>query len=289
MSISKRLERAERLTAGVDTAARDAAHCEWIVLWRNRLEGGGVWPQAGGHVLYPLNWPRTRKAYCALLSSDSLLESLLDKAMAYCLEHDPFQFDANYPLLEYCLRFVQYASVSDEPFRPLAIPAELRDWLMALKPEEYLHYRPCDWCYECGYKYPAVLYGIPHDIAAFLVTRYSKQQMEAMEAPFRGQACMHCGGEIVSKRWLRGKYEGAAAGSKWWADSPAGKRCEANRDEWGRQLDAMELPEAFNYGYLNEEACEQGAEAVFKEGRAKGKTMRIEHKPSVEGMLRMSG
>ena len=289
-NIRKRLATVERVV-GIDAkTAHDAIKAERAVLFRTRLEGGGVWFEGGGHVLYPLNWDDTRKAFCAMLEAqDERIRKEVEESLAYCLKHDPFQLDANYPLLEYYLWTVLYISVIDRPFRPLAIPVELCDWLLAIKPEESMHYRPRDWCFECGYRYPALHYPVTHDIEAFLLTRYSKEEIHAMEAPFRGKACMLCGGEIMDCHGLKSEpKESRSESIKWWEDSPAGKLCEAKREEWCGEIEAVEISSFFDYGYLDIEACKAAAVEDFRERRAKQKMIREEHRPSVEEILKIT-
>ena len=100
--VSKRLVKLERVL-GMDAKTRiDVIKVEQAVPFRTRLEGGSVWFEAGGHVLYPLNFASTRKAFCAMLAAqDKRVEHLVRESLKYCLEHDSYQLDANYPLLEY--------------------------------------------------------------------------------------------------------------------------------------------------------------------------------------------
>lgn len=105
-----------------------------------------MWADAGGHVLYPLDFTATRKAYLAMMrEQDEKSRGAVSDALNNCVENDPYMLDANYPLLEYYLFVVMYIADKEKPFRPLAIPVELCGWLQSLKPEEYLHYRPIDW------------------------------------------------------------------------------------------------------------------------------------------------
>ncbi|HMG34458.1 MAG TPA: hypothetical protein VKM94_11010 [Blastocatellia bacterium] len=126
LQVSKRLSKLERTLNTDEKTRMDVIELERAVLFRTRLEGGTVWFEAGGHVLYPLNHPRTRKAFCAMLEAqDTRIEGLIHDALDYCLEVDPYQLDANYPLLEYYLWTVLNISVSDQPFRPLALDKHL--------------------------------------------------------------------------------------------------------------------------------------------------------------------
>jgi hypothetical protein len=135
----------------------DAIDAEWIIIFRMRLEGVSVWSHGCGHVGWPLDSFQTRKAFEAMLAAqDEASRKLVSDSLQYCLKNDPYMYDANYPLLEYYLWTVLYISNQAQPFRPLAVPAGLCEWLRSIKPEEYLHYRPIDWCYECGCRYPAL-------------------------------------------------------------------------------------------------------------------------------------
>jgi hypothetical protein len=286
----KRLEKAAEAAGVTAQAKMSAVNAERAVLFRTRLEGSGVWYEAGGHVLYLLNWDRRRKAFCAMLSAqDQKMSDSVMKTLVHCLNHDQFMLDANHPLLEYYLWNAAYIAQSEKPFRPLAMPVELCRWLEGLKPEEYLHYRPLDWCYECGYRYPAIKYGLSHDIGKFLLTRYSKEQIEAMKAPFRGKSCMVCSGEIVSHRGINSDASiYRTEHLKLWTGSPAHSLCEAKREEWIKEIDSVELPEAFNHGYLDEEACRKASEEDFFERRAnQNSRVRVEHWPSVEEVVHL--
>jgi hypothetical protein len=267
----------------------DAVDAEWIILYRMRLEGVSVWSQDGGHVGWPIDSFSTRKAYVAMLAAqDEINRNLVRDSLQYCLENDPFMHNANYPLLEYYLWTAMYVSNDEKPFRPLAIPVELCEWLRSIKPEEYLHYRPIDWCLECGYRYPALPYGIGHDAREFLITRYSKDQIEAMDAPFRGKACFVCGGEIMNQRWRGPKSKGwEPEGVKWLEDSPAGKLLEEKRQEWLIEIDSIELDHPqycyAPHGSLDE--AEAAAKADFKQRRANKPMIRIEHRPGVDSIM----
>jgi hypothetical protein len=220
-----------------------------------------------------------------LEAQDRRIERLICESLNYCLEHDPYQLDANYPLLEYYLWTVLYISVSDQPFRPMAISVELCDWLLGIKPEESVHYRPSDWCFECGYGYPALYYGVPYDIEAFLLTRYSKEQIDLMAAPFRGKACVVCGGEIMNCHGMDSKgKDNPSQQRESWENSPAAQLCESKRDDWNAEIYAINLPPFFDYGYLDEKALEDAAKKDFYERRSKQKRIREEHRPSVQEM-----
>jgi hypothetical protein len=285
-NVSKRLSKLERVLGTDGKTRTNLVELERAVLFRTRLEGASVWFEAGGHVLYPLNHPRTRKAFCAMLEAqDRRIERLVRESLDYCLEHDPYQLDANYPLLEYYLWTVLYISVNDQPFRPMALPVELCDWVLGIKPEESIHYRPRDWCWVCGYRYPALYCGVGHDLEAFLLTRYSKEQIGAMAAPFRGKACLLCGGEIMNCHGMDSKAkDDPSQQHKSWEHSPAARLCESKRDDWNAEIDALALPPFFDYGYLDEKALETAAKKNFYERRSKQKSIREEHRPSVQEM-----
>jgi hypothetical protein len=197
-STKRRLAALERIVGKDEQKRQTAIEAEWIVLSRTRLEGGSVWADGGGHVLWPLDLLDTRKAYQLMMEAqEESYRNHISDTLQFCAEHDPYMLDANYPLLEYFLYSLQYIGSLEKCFRPLRIPAEICELLVTVKPEESLHYRPCDWCYEGGYGYPASLYSVSHDIKAFMTTRYSNEEIERMAGPYRGNACLVCGGEIV--------------------------------------------------------------------------------------------
>jgi hypothetical protein len=225
-----------------------------------------------------------------LQAQDEKSRDTVIKTLNYCAKNDPFQLDANYPLLEYYLWLVMEIC-GPRPFRPLEIPVEICDWLQSLKTEEYLHYRPADWCYECGYRYPALLYGVAHDMKAFLETRYSAEEIEAMTTPFRGKACFVC--EIVSYWGMSDNEYRRRDTTKQWEGSPAQRLCEAKREEWRAEIEAVTggLADIKKQFWLyDKEKFKDGieaAEADFRQRRAKRPGVRIEHQPSVQPILDM--
>ena len=279
------MEMGQRL-ASLTGVNENEINAEWAVTYRMRLEGVSVWWGGFGHVLYPLNFTLHRKAFEAMLQAqDEKTRNAVNDALNYCLENDPFQLDANYPLLEYYLWTVMYLCVSTEQFRPLAIPVEICDWIQSIKPEEYIHYRPVDWCYECGCRYPAVRHGgVGHDAERFLLTRYTKDEIKAMETPFRGKACLICGGEVMDERWR---------GTDKMANSPAGRLSEAKCEEWRAELESAtggfaDLQCEFNlFDRDRFKDAEDAAEAEFRDRRARRPGVRVEHRPSVNEILRM--
>lgn len=287
-NIEGRLAKAERVAGVSEDARLTLQQAERAVLFRTRLEGGSVWATCGGHVLYPLNHPWFRHVFFAMFSAqDETTKKQVLKSLEYCLEHDPFMLDANYPLLEYYLWTVRYFC-GNNLFPLAAVPVELCEWLQAIKPAEYMHYRPKDWCWQCGYRYPAVAAGLCNDIRAFLISRYSEEQLTAMTAPFRGKACMLCGGEIVDYRGMaETKYNPSVENR--WAGSPASRLCESRHEEWIGEIAAVQVPESFNYPYLedadNITAWMDRAEEDFNQRRGKQHGfVREEHRPSVEAI-----
>jgi len=130
-------------------------------------------------------------------------------------------------------------------------------------------------------------HGVGHDARAFLITRYSEDEIDALRAPFRGKACLVCGGEIMTER-LREKSQGwQPEGVRWFEDSPAGRLLEARREEWNAEIDDLELEGPQHYLAPQGESTdiEKAAEVDFKERRARKPMARIEHKPSVDGIL----
>jgi hypothetical protein len=277
-SIGRRVTAVERTVGNNEQATLESIEAEWIILFRTRLEGASVWSEAGGHVLWPIDSIQTRKAYQLMMAAqEERIQKHLSDTLHFCAEQDPYMLDANYPLLEYFLWTVLYVCWEEKCFRPFTIPVEICDLLLAMKPEESLHYRPCDWCYECGYGYPAALYGVAHDIKAFLVTRYSEEEINAMSAPYRGKACLLCGGEIMQH---------AYSSSEGWQNSPANRLRQAKLQEWQAEIEAVEVAEEMKEGrFVPHDGFDNGIEAAkadFMQRRARQKTIRIEHQPSVD-------
>lgn len=273
-STKRRLAALEQVVGNQEQNQRTAIDAEWTVLSRTRLEGGSVWAGAGGHVLWPLDSIWTRKTYVLMIrAQEEGIRKLVSDTLHFCAQNDPYMLDANYPLLEYFLWMLLYICTDEKGFRPFTIHAEICRFLLAIKSEESLHYRPCDWCYECGYGYPASLYGASHDIKAFMKTRYSPEQISAMCAPFRGQACLWCGGEIVA----------AYARTNRWQDSPAHRLRQAKRGEWQAEIDAVELPDVMQQGRFvpldGGDDRWEAAKADFLQRREKQKAIRVEHRP----------
>lgn len=295
MSYGKQLdyevEMGQRL-ASLTGVNQNEIEAERAVLFRQRLEGVSVWWHEGGHVLYPINFIDTGKAFEAMTrAQDEKTRNAVIEALNHCAEHDPFQLDANYPLLEYYLRVVMQICDREKPFRPLAIPVDLCEWIQSIKPEEYLHYKPADWCYECGYRYPAYLYGVAHDMKAFLETRYSKDEIDAMATPFRGKECFVCGGEIVSYWGMSENGLNRSDVTKRWQGSPAQRLCEAKRDEWHAEIEAVTggIAEVKNqFALYDKDRFKDGEEAAvadFRDRRARRPGVRVEHRPSVQSIL----
>ena len=263
---------------------------ERAVLFRTRLEGGGVWADCGGHVLYPVNvFARRRLFFAMMAAQDELTRKPVMKALNHCIENDPFMLDANYPLLEYSLWLVCYYN-SSEPFYPLAIPAALVEWIQAIKPEEYLHYRPRDWCYECGYRYPGLPHGVCNDLRAFLSTRYSSEQLEAKACPFQGKACLLCGGEIINGDSMYTLSYRPEAENRW-EGSPASRHREATLKKGIAEIVTAQVPPCFTHPFLEDENNIRGwmdrAEADFMERRARQKGFICEqHRGLAESMKR---
>lgn len=285
------IEMGKRL-AQLDASQENEIEAERAVLFRQRIEGVSVWWHGGGHVLYPLNFIITRKAFEAMLQAqDEKTRNAVNEALNHCLKNDPFQLDANYPLLEYYLRAATRICDEEKPFRPLAIPVELCDWIQSIKPEEYLHYAPADWCYECGYRYPAQIYSIGHDARTFLLTRYSPDEIEAMGRPFRGKACFVCGGEIVNYWGMSESGQRRRDVVKVWQGSPAQQLCDAKRAEWNAEIEAVtggiaDLKYEFTLFDPDKfKDVEEAAEADFRQRRGKRPGVRVEHRPSVQSIL----
>ena len=289
MSYSKELEYEIEMgqrVASLTSVNEDEINAEWAVTYRMRLEGVSVWFHEGGHVLYPLRHIIQRQAYEAMLQAqDEKTSNAVDEALSLCLKNDPFQLDANYPLLEYYLWTVMYLCIRQEQFRPLAIPVEICDWIQSIKPEEYIHYRPVDWCYECGCRYPAVRHGgVGHDAERFLLTRYTKDEIKAMQAPFRGKACLICGGEIMHEK-LRGTDK--------MTHSPAGRLSEAKGEEWWSELESAtggfaDLQCEFKLFDRDKfKDAQDAAEADFRDRRARRPGVRTEHRPNVDEILKL--
>lgn len=282
LSLGRRLSAVERAVGSDEHATRTAVECEWIVLKRTRLEGGSVWADAGGHVLYPLDSLWARKAYLLMMAAqEGRIQKHLTNTLRHCVEHDPYMLDANYPMLEYFLWTVMYVSSDEKCFRPFQIPVEVCDLLLSVKPEESLHFRPCDWCVECGYGYPACLWGVSHDLKAFLTTRYSPEQIDAMSHPYRGKACLMCSGEVVAH---------ASATSERWQNAPANRLRQSKLQEWREEIETVELPKEMRRGrFVPHDGLNEGLEAAkadFMNRRAMQKTIRVEHQPSVDELLR---
>jgi hypothetical protein len=280
-STKKRLAALEKAVGLEKQHQQTALEAEWIVLYRTRLEGASSWSDAGGHVLWPLDSIWRRKTYCLMMQAqEERVHNHISETLQFCAEHDPYMLDANYPLLEYFLWTLQYICSPEKCFRPLRIPTEICDLLLCVKPEESLHYRPCDWCYECGYGYPASLYGVSHDIKAFMTTRYSNDEIERMAAPYRGNACLVCGGQIVRHEYST---------SDRWQHSPANRLRQTKIKEWQAEIEAVELPKEMQGGrFVPHEELNEGLEAAkadFMKRRAKEKNIRVEHRPSVEEIL----
>jgi len=279
---SKRITALER-KLGIDEMSKASLiHREWIVIFRSRLEGCGVWSSGGGCVLLPINHPTPRKAFALMLQKqDHRIRDLVIDQFSFCLQQDPFMLDANYPLLEYYL-FTAWKTVDqEEPIPPLALPAQLADWILSIKPEEYIHYRPTDWCWQCGYQYPKGSAG--PDLKRFLLTRYSKEQVWAMQEPFRGKECYICGGEIKDELYRRSGYSQAT-----WEGSPAARKCEAKKADWKAEIEATQLPEFLtSLGYYDlGGSLEDKVKELFYARRTQRPGVREEYQPSVEDLAK---
>jgi hypothetical protein len=283
LNINRRLQVLEKLVGNDEQANQSAIEAEWIIISRMRLEGVSVWSDACGHVLYPLDFLDTRKTYLLMMQAEEeRIRKHISDTLHFCAKHDPYLLDANYPLLEYFLWTLLYLCNEEKCFRPLTIPAEICALLLAIKPEESLHYKPTDWCYECGYGYPSCTYGASHDQLAFLTTRYSRDEIDVMSAPYRGKDCLLCGGEIKRHEYSH---------SERWQQSPAHRLRQSKQREWQEEIEAVELPEDFLSGLFvphdrEWKAAEASAKADFMQRRAKQNTIRVQHQPSVEAILR---
>jgi hypothetical protein len=280
--INKRLQTIEKQVGTDEQATQSTIDAELIVICRMRIEGVSVWTGAGGHVLYPLDFIDTRKAFQLMMGAQAeRIRSHISRTLKFCAEQDPYMLDANYPLLEYFLRLVFCVVSEDRCFRPFKIPAEICDLLLSIKPEEYLHFTPADMCYECGYPYPGCRYGASHDQLAFLTTRYSGDEIKAMAAPYRGKECLLCGGEIK-------RHDDS---SDYWQQSPANRLRQSKRQEWMAEVEEVELPNEFIGGSFIPHGHEwkEGEEALkgdFTQRRARKSFVRVEHQPSVASILR---
>jgi len=126
-----------------------------------------------------------------------------------------------------------------------------------------------------------------HDTRRFLITRYSEGEIDAMRAPFRGKACLVCGGEILTHRWREKSQSYQPEGVRWFDHSPAGRLLVAKREEWNKEIDDVELegPQSYLAPQGEFADAEKVAEADFRERRARKPMVRVEYKPSVDEIL----